>query len=115
MINKATILVNRRRPVSVDVPEWGGTVFLVPMNLKDLLFLEQINRKDDHGMRADATATMLVRHLADASGNRIFDDADANQLIETQPATLLANLFARLAEISQPNPETAEKNSGNSR
>lgn len=115
MMNKQSILVNRRCPVPVDVPEWDGTVYLVPMSLTDLLFLEQTNRKDDAHQRAESTALMLVRYIANKDGSRIFDDADAPKLIETQPATVLANLFARLAEISQPNPETAEKNSVSSR
>jgi hypothetical protein len=114
-MNKQSILVNRRCPVPVEVPEWEGTVYLIPMSLTDLLYLEQTNRKDEAQQRADTTALMLVRYIADPAGKRIFEDADAPKLIETQPATILANLFARLAEISQPQPEQAEKNSVSSR
>jgi len=107
-MNKQAILVNRRTPVPVEVPEWGGTIHLVPLCLTDLLHIEQVNRKDDASTRANATALMLARHVTDELGRRIFEDADAAKLIETQPATLLANLFGKLAEISQPEP--AEKN-----
>jgi hypothetical protein len=109
-MNKQAILVNRRKPVPVEVPEWGGTIHLVPLSLTDLLHIEQVNRKDDASAKANATALMLARHVTDGSGRRIFEDGDSAQLIETQPATILANLFARLAEISQPDPGTAEKN-----
>jgi len=113
---KNAILVNRRKPVPVIVPEWDGmTIYLVPLSLSDLFFLEQSNRKEDHGAKAFTTATALVRHIVDADGERIFDDADHQKLIDTQPAALLANLFAKLAEISQPQAESAEKNSANNR
>lgn len=115
MMNKKSILTNRRKPVPVEVPEWDGTIHLVPLSLTDLLQLEQVSRKDDAGIRANTTAQMLVRHITDEQGQRIFEDGDAGILIETQPAALLANLFGKLAEVSQPDAEKAEKNSESSR
>lgn len=59
----------------VDVPEWGGSVFLVPMTGTERAEVEIENSKhiDNGGLHKDFRDKFLARTLRDAQGRRMFD------------------------------------------
>ena len=85
---------NDREPVEVDVPKWGGSVYLIPPSAGDL-----------EGFEDEATlGQLLVRALCDADGQLLFTPADVAGLMEHDLGTMNM-LVKRYLEISGLNAE----------
>src|SRR5213075_2335705 len=84
-------------PTVVNVPEWGGDVYVRTMygterDAWEFAILGQDGKVSPENFRAH----LLVRTLADEQGNRLFADADAAALSAKAGPTL-----ARLYDISR--------------
>ena len=87
-VSRDSILALRRKPNpadSLDVPEWGGRVFVTVMSgtQRHTLFA----KGDSEDL---AQAKLLVRSLTDEEGARLFTDEDAPALMEQSGVVYLA-------------------------
>lgn len=84
-------------PEPVEVPEWGGTVYVRVMSGAERDAYEDetyhLNGKDLALNRKNARARLLVKCLSDDTGKRLFSDKEADQL-GTQPANVLDKVYA---------------------
>lgn len=108
----------------VDVPEWGGTVKVRPLNGAERDRFEASLRKERR--RADGKegtevvantdnmrAKLVARAVVDDDGKRVFTDADINALGEKSALVLdrLFDVVSDLSGLSDTAAEEAEKNS----
>lgn len=103
----------------VDVPEWGGEVFVRSMTGKERDKFESSNMVKDrksntYDLRMEnLRARLVVLTVCDETGKRIFDDGEA-ELIGARNASVLARLYdvgARLSGITKADIEEIAKNS----
>lgn len=89
LLDKSKILAADDKPtVRVDVPEWGGHVFVRTMSAgerdnyeAEIYDLSKGGKANDaKSMMANARARLLVRTLVDEEGNRLFEDSDMEAL-----------------------------------
>lgn len=85
--------VDDRKPVEVDVPEWGGTVLVRPLSGDERDKWEQdITKRNRDGTREldfrGARALLCSRTIVDSNGNRIFTREDVKALGQKSAAAL---------------------------
>lgn len=98
----------------LDVPEWGGSVFIRTLSgaERDMFEADFLKHKDE-GMAPNARAKFAVLVLCDAEGTRLFQDADAAQLGQKSGAAL-SRIFTAAMEanyMTEEDIEELEKNS----
>jgi hypothetical protein len=107
--------------VEVDVPEWGGSVYLRPLTAKDrdyfeaeILALEQKKKSKKDGPVYDIfKARLVARALVDENGKRLFTDKEFGEL-SSKSAAALNRLFEeclRINQVTQQDVEELTKNS----
>jgi hypothetical protein len=101
---------------SVEVPDWGGTLYLRVMSASERDAYEdemyRIKGKDVEVNRLNARARLLVRCLCDEQGTRLFSDDDAKAL-GAKSAKVMGKLFDRASKLnglSASDVEELEKN-----
>lgn len=89
LLDKTKIFAADDKPLErVEVPEWGGHVFVRTMSAgerdayeAELYDLSQGGKKKDaKSMMDNARARLLVRTLVDEKGERLFEDSDIKDL-----------------------------------
>lgn len=82
MLTKEQILAAADiRVKEVDVPEWGGTVFVrTPTGREQDQFDKSLEGKDGKRDGRRFSELFCALYLSDAEGNRIFTDSDAPML-----------------------------------
>ena len=121
MLNRDAILkAQDLRRELVDVPEWGGEVYVrsftalereeVEMRSMQMVDIATGSIKDARQM-AGLKAWIVARTVVDSDGQRIFSDADMDGLQGKNAGVIsrLADVASRLSELGV---EEAEKNSG---
>lgn len=75
-LTREAILASRadRKPVRLEVPEWGGDVFVRVLSAKDQVALS------DGAEPAEMPVRILLHCLVNEDGTRIFEDADYEAL-----------------------------------
>lgn len=104
-------MAHKRTPVeTVDVPEWGGTVYLTPMNGHDRFSFYR--RCTEMGDKESATATLLVRTVTDSEGKRLFTDEDEQAVANLHGHLLdrFAGALTRVNALGSEGHEDAKKN-----
>lgn len=117
MVTKESILQRRTPPMeAVDVPEWGGTVYVRQMTSaeRDAHEGERIVVRGDRVEFSsdNVRAKLLVKCLCNEKGERLFADSDAPALGQ-QPSGILmrlARIAARLNSFSSDDIEAIAKN-----
>jgi hypothetical protein len=96
----------------VEVPEWGGSVFVRTMTGTEHDAYNAEAPVDDEGERslANFRARMCVRCLVDADGNRLFQDGEAAALGE-RSTRALGRVFEVIARLNGLDEEEIVKNS----
>ena len=103
----------RSRIVQVDVPEWGGSVNIRPMDVREL------DEYSNDAMRSKATGlrdfrTRLVAYcLCDEHGNRLFTEKDIDALAG-KSGTVMDRLYRACDELNDIGPKKIEDIAGNS-
>lgn len=93
-LNRDAILAKPELPrVAVDVPEWGGTVFVREMTGVERDRFEAAHAKAPND---NFRARIAVATLCDDSGKRLFSEADVAALGEASSAALSRVLDAAL-------------------
>ena len=101
-------------PVKIDVPDWGGSVYVRALSASDRLDFEDKSAKlaDKDGSSLKVMALYLCRVLADAKGDRLFADEDAGLLLGKK-ASVVLDLFSRASEhnsLTEDDVRDLEKN-----
>lgn len=81
------------KPQPLDVPEWGGTVWLRVLSAKDQLALTEGIEQRDVPFR------VLIGCVCDEDGNAIFEQGDEDALME-QPFPVIMRVFAEAAKLN---------------
>lgn len=117
MLNRDEILaVNDLQIQAVDVPEWGGKVYIRGLRGRERDQYEESLLGGAIGGRIsydNARAKLLVRCICDEHGERIFRDEDAD-VLGTKSAIVLDRLFGIASRISGLTPGDVEELLGNS-
>lgn len=81
-----------RKPVPVNVPEWGGQVFVRTMSGVELIaYQERFVGKDDQSEAA--MVGLIASTTCDESGNLLFSMDDVPQLSKRNSVALLRIFF----------------------
>lgn len=101
----------------VDVPEWGGPVYVREMTAaeRDAFEAEILDRKSDGEVEVDLQnirARLLVRVLCDEDGDRLFDDADIEPLSRKSGA-VMGRLFQVAQKLNGLTAQDIEEIAGN--
>ncbi len=115
LLSREQILaVDDRRKEKLEVPEWGGEVFLVSMNGKERLEYEAaLQRFRDGDKTVDFMGELLIRAMRDEGGAPLFTVADLSALAERNPAVML-RVFSAAAKLNALTEEAASEQAGNS-
>ena len=103
------------RREEVEVPEWGGTVFVRTMTGAERdSFEEEILKSGMKATMDNVRARLLVRVLVDKDGKRLFQDSEFALLGAKSTAALenLVNTAQMLNGVTQDDLENIKKNSG---
>lgn len=102
----------------VDVPEWGGSVYVRSITAAERGQIEEAAAKFKESKGKDSFArTFTVRFasmaICDENGNRLFDDKDIALLQQKNAAAIarIAEVAQRLSGFSAQDMEELEKNS----
>lgn len=95
----------------VDVPEWGGFVYIKTMSgtARDAFEAEMLNvKKEDRNIRA----AMAAHTVCDESGELLFSEQDIVKLGKKSSAALdrILEVSQRLSGLSNDDVEELEKN-----
>ena len=90
--------------VSVDVPEWGGTVYVKPMSGRDR---DAYDLEIVSGKTVNMRARIAVRVVCDANGVALFTPEDADAL-GAKSATALDRIYAAMQSTSRVTQEGIE-------
>jgi hypothetical protein len=94
-LTREQILASRkdRKPVPLEVPEWGGEVYVRVLSAKDQAELS------DGVKPADIPIRVLVHCLVDESGNQILQEEDAEALAG-EDFPIIMRVFAFAAKLN---------------
>ena len=82
-----------RKPVPMDVPEWGTTVYLRKLSVDDQISMSE-------GVEAkDMPVKVLLHCLVDENGERALTDEDA-ALLGKEDFPIIMRLFAEAAKLN---------------
>jgi hypothetical protein len=110
-LTKALILqAIDRKIVPVDVPEWGGTVYVRQLSVAESDMLRQTCSNMTPIM---AAANAIAVSLVDEEGNRLFGDDEMRALEQKNPKAVerIADVVAEINGWMPTSVKDAEKNS----
>jgi hypothetical protein len=93
--------------VAVDVPEWGGRVFV-----RALTVAEQDSLFAEGGVEKGYNARLVAFCTVDENGGRIFVDADYAALAK-KSAVALGRLIVAIGKVNAATPVAREEIAGN--
>ena len=119
ILNKQDILQARDVKIEkVEVPEWGGTVFVRSLSAAERGLIEEAAAKFKESKGKDSFARMFTVKFAslticDEEGNRLFDDKDLAALQQKNAAAVarVAEAAQKLSGFTKEDLEELEKNS----
>lgn len=111
-LNKEQILaVNDLTREEVNVPEWGGTVFVKAMTGKerDTFELSIVDKKEKGKVNLEnIRAKLCAMTICDEEGNRLFSDKEVFALSK-KSATALSRVFVVAQKLNGLNDESIEE------
>jgi hypothetical protein len=96
----------------VDMPEWGGGVYVQTLSARAGLELGKKGEVDEQEKLVVDTGLFLTKAVVDEAGNRIFTEDDISALMEkSKPAVdRLTAAALRLNNLGKDVAKEAEKN-----
>lgn len=99
-----------------EVPEWGGTVKLYAMCLRDRLAFEAIQaeskKEEPDGINIEEILFILEKTIRDEGGKQLFTKEEVSSLLD-KSTKVIYRLFGRCAEVNKiaaGDKKTKEKN-----
>lgn len=118
MLDRATILSHKTHPVAtVDVAEWGGTVYVRTLTAKEFDDFQNSNwvevGKERKFCAKNYRARFVCMVASDESGKRIFTDLDADEVgaLSGPAVDKVYEAGQKLNGLDSKSSEQAEKNS----
>lgn len=100
--------------VALDVPEWGGTVYLRPMEVGELDdYSNAVVRAKASGGLADFRSHLVAKCLCDEHGNRLFTDAEVG-ILARKNAVVMNRIYKACDDLNDISPRKVEEIAGNS-
>ncbi len=115
-LTKEMILGKNPQLKEVEIPEWGGSVFIRPITLQEQATLADMGAKFERGsvvVRMKHVTLQLVRWaVVDVDGAAIFDEKDVEILMnKTASAFLrLQDAILKYSGLTEKSREELEKN-----
>lgn len=81
-----------RKPTRLEVPEWGGDVFIRVLSVEDQLQWEDMPQRE-------VVMRCLVIALVDEDGRRIFEDGDETELAREEFPVIM-RVFSEVAKVN---------------
>lgn len=100
----AGIAARRQLVEPIEVPEWGGAVFIRHLSAAEL---EETGFLDEGSNGAEMPVRILAACLADETGSPLFAQEDAKVLADAEFAVIL-RVFAEAARINGLSSEELE-------
>lgn len=97
----------------VQVPEWGGTVFIKGMTGEERDEFEALNQRNGEPNFLNLRARLLVRVIVNETGTRIFTDQDAVALGKKSSGAL-NRLWDVVGELNGTSDKAQEETEGKS-
>ena len=91
----------------VEVPEWGLTLYVRTLSIREVGELQKLARQVDEADRVSLVPQLVCRSACDQQGNRIFGHDDAEALAEKNPAAL-ARVADAAAKINGLAPDSVD-------
>lgn len=118
-LTRDQILAARPKVKEIEVPEWGGSVFVRPLTedqrAKFLNLVDKYEKASTGDRVRNHTFTLLLYGICDEDGNPFFSDLkDVAQLALTSPASAFLRLQEAIFELSGFTPESRERLEKNS-
>ena len=108
-LSRAQILAaNDRKPVEVDVPEWGGTVMLQVMSGQERESIEREWTSTSEKLIPFYKEKMLVRCISGADGEPLFSEEDLVAL-GAKNASTIDTLFKRAMRLNGFEKDSVEE------
>lgn len=107
MINKS-IIGTLRQAKEFEVAEWGGTVFLKRLSLKEMEVLIKQAEGNGKGDVKHIVIT-LISSVLDEENKPVFDINDFDNLMN-EPFDTLLNIYNAVMEYNKLDPEAKKKN-----
>lgn len=112
-LNRDAILGASDLPVEeVEVPEWGGSVFLRSMTGSERDQWEMRIHNNGPENISNIRASLLVLTLVDKDGNRLFKDKDIEAL-GAKSSSVLSRLFDVARKLNALSSDDVEELAGN--
>ena len=110
---RASILAQTALPtVPVSVPEWGANLSVRSMTAAERDDFDAASRDGGEANLTNFRARLVVRCLIDATGDRVFTDADA-AAVGALPAGPVCKVFEAAAKLNGLTKEDVEEIEGN--
>lgn len=97
--------------MDLEIPEWGGTVRLRRMNLRDRMNLSQSVKDEENDLMF--MARVCCYSLYDGSGQRLYSDSDLDEIMQMQiePLTRIYRASMEFSKARIGDIDEAEKKS----
>lgn len=94
-LSRDQILASRsdRKPIRLEVPEWGGDVFIRLMSSRESLELTEIENQ------TDMIYEVLLAALVDENSERLFQ-AEDRKFLEEEPFKLILDVFIAVSRAN---------------
>ncbi len=87
----------------IEVPEWGGSVFIREMTALEVeqngKYIIKANGKPDYSKAMQIPTRQCVKQIVDADGKRLFADSDIKRLQQSQSAAI-SRIATAVRELS---------------
>lgn len=96
-LSREAILESRRnrKPVRLEVPEWGGEVWVKVLSARDQASLAEAETDDP----LDIPLRVIVRCIVDESGTPLFADDD-REALSLEDAPVIMRVFGFAAKVN---------------
>ena len=115
MLTKDQILAVRPKVKEVEVPEWGGPVFIRPLTLGERGRFAQMAKPcaENPGQISRVQATVLSWAICDDQGNPVLDAESIGKLMDKsgEPAAVLFDKILAFSGMTPKAADELEKNS----
>ena len=100
------------KPLPVDVPEWGGRVYVRVFNLDDRAEWHALAGEADEVTRADMAVNLVAVAACDANGVRMFS-ADDRPLLRGKAGSAIERIALAAARLNRLTDSAAKDAAGN--
>jgi hypothetical protein len=115
-LSKQQILATTPRLKEIDVPEWGGSLFIRPLTIHEQAKLADLGTKYEKSSVVDRMKNCTLRlvqwSVCDEQGNSLFEAADLEPLMSKAASAFLRlqDAILALSGLTEESRKELEKN-----